>query len=75
MQKLKLELNFPGKLKNEPILCLLCKEYDITLSILEASFSTDTGWAIVTVEGKDTEIKKMLEYLKNRGVEFQNSQK
>ena len=71
---IKTELTFPGKLKEEPIICNLCKKFDIVVSILEASFSTEVGWAILTLEGREEELKKALDYIKNKGVEIKNSQ-
>lgn len=68
--KIRGEFIFPAKLKDEPIICALCKQFDITLSIIEASFSTDTGWAILVLEGAETELNKTFEYLKNRGIEI-----
>lgn len=73
--KIKAELTFPGELKEEPIICYLCKQFDIILNILEASFSTDTGWAILILEGSDEELKKTFSYLKEKGVEVTNIQK
>lgn len=75
MQKIKAELIFPGELKEEAIICYLCKKFDIILNILEASFSTATGWAILIFEGKDEEIKRAFWYLKDKGVEIKNIQK
>jgi L-aspartate semialdehyde sulfurtransferase ferredoxin len=72
--KMKTELTFPAKLKDEPILCNLCKKINIILNILEASFSTETGWAIIILEGKSEEIEKALTYLKNQGVEIEDNQ-
>lgn len=72
--KVKAEFTFPADLKEEPIICNLCKQFDIILSIVEASFSTDTGWAILILEASDAEIKKVFEYLKNKGVEVKNIQ-
>jgi ABC-type methionine transport system ATPase subunit len=73
MQKIKTELTFPGKLKDEAIICNLCKKFDITLNILEASFSTDVGWAILVIEGPDAELTRAFEYLKNKGVEIKDT--
>ena len=70
--KIKLELNFPGKLKDEPIICKLCKDFDITVSILEASFSTNIGWAILVMEGLPNEIEKAKSYLANKGAELED---
>ncbi len=72
MQKIKAELTFPGDLKEEPIICNLCKEFDIILNIVEASFSTDTGWAILVFKGKEEELTKAFDYLKNKGVKIEN---
>jgi len=74
MKKIKVELTFPGKLKEEAIICSLCKKFEITLKIWEASFSTDTGWAIIILEGSEEELKKSLEYLGEKGVEITDSQ-
>jgi ABC-type methionine transport system ATPase subunit len=68
--RVKAELSFPGKLKDEPLICWVSKKFDITLSILEASFTTEIGWAILIFEGKVEEINKALAYLKNKGVEI-----
>lgn len=72
--KIKVELQFPGELKEEPIICYLCKRFDIVLSILEASFSTDTGWAILIIEGSAEELKKASEYLINKGVQIKGNE-
>lgn len=73
--KIKAELNFPSELKDEAIICYLCKKFDIILNILEASFSTEIGWAILILEGKEEELKKAFEYLKDKGIKIENIQK
>ena len=72
--KIKAEFTFPGKLKDEAIICYLCKSFDIVLSILEASFSTDTGWAILIFEGSNKNIEKTFNYLLAKGIEIKNKQ-
>lgn len=71
--KIKAELTFPEKLKDEAIICNICKQYDIILSIVEASFSTDTGWAILVFDGAENEIRKALELLTAKGVKFEDT--
>jgi len=71
--KVRTELIFPGKLKDQPILCDICKKFDVSTAILEASFTTDTGWAIVSFNGAKPEIVKVLAYLKKLGVEVKKS--
>jgi ABC-type methionine transport system ATPase subunit len=72
--KIKAEFTFPGKLKEEPLICNICKKFNITLNIIEASFSTDTGWAILVLEAKEPEINETLAYLKTQGVQIDNVQ-
>ena len=69
--RVKTELTFPGALKDEPIICQMCQKFKIILNILEASFSTATGWAILIVEGEQEELKNMFIYLKDKGVRFE----
>lgn len=68
--EVELELNFPGDLKGEPVFYHIIKKFDIIPNILEASFSTDMGWAIVTFAGDEKEIDQLLAYLKKTGVSF-----
>lgn len=68
----KTEITFPGELKDEPIICNLCKQFDITLNIIEASFSTEVGWAILILHGKDEEIKKAFDFLRGKGITINN---
>jgi len=69
--KTKAELTFPGELKEEAIICYLCKKFDIVLNIVEASFSTSVGWAILVLEGEEGELKKAFDYLKDKGIKFE----
>jgi len=73
--KVKAELTFPSELKEEPIICNLCKKFDIILNIVEASFSTATGWSILILEGSEEELERAFKYLENSGVRLEDSQK
>ena len=66
--ELKIEVTFPSELKDEPIICNLCKQFDVILNIIEASFSTEIGWAILVLHGKEEDLKKALDFLNGRGV-------
>ncbi|MDD2689524.1 MAG: NIL domain-containing protein [Candidatus Omnitrophica bacterium] len=65
-------LTFPGELKDEAIICQLCKKFDISLNIVEASFSTYSGWAILGVDGQEQELKKAFEFLRSKGINIEN---
>ncbi|MFC1804764.1 NIL domain-containing protein [Candidatus Omnitrophota bacterium] len=72
--KIKAELTFPPTLKDQPVIYNLCRESAAHFNILEASFSTDTGWAILVFDGSQEEIDKTLEFLKDKGVKIETSQ-
>ncbi len=72
--KMSIGLTFPGTLQDESIICYLCKNFEISLNIIEASFSMDAGWAILTFEGQEEEIKRAFEYLAEKGVKVQQIQ-
>jgi ABC-type methionine transport system ATPase subunit len=72
--KISIGLTFPGTLQDESIICYLCKNFEISLNIIEASFSMDAGWSILTVEGQEDEIKRAFEYLAEKGVKVQQIQ-
>jgi ABC-type methionine transport system ATPase subunit len=67
-------LTFPGALQDESIICYLCKKFEINLNIIEASFSMDAGWSILTIEGQQDEIKRVFDYLAEKGVKVQQIQ-
>jgi ABC-type methionine transport system ATPase subunit len=72
--EIKTEIVFPGELKDKPLICNLCKNFDIVVNIIEASFSTEIGWAILVIKGGEEETKKALEFLENNGVKIENTQ-
>ncbi len=73
--KIKAELTFPGELKEEAIICTLCKKFDIILNIVEASFSTDTGWAILIFDGNEGELERAFQYLKDWNIKIEGIEK
>ena len=72
--KMSIGLTFPGALQDESIICYLCKKFNINLNIIEASFSMDAGWSILTIEGQEDEIKRAFEYLSEKSVKIQQIQ-
>ena len=65
----EVELNIPGQLKDDPFFYNIIKNFNLVVYILEASFSTETGWAIVKLEGDEAEINRLFYYLKGKGVQ------
>ncbi len=68
MDEIKVELFIPGELKNEPIICDVIKKHNITLKIIEASFSTESGWAYLVLSGEKVELDRVFDYLQGKGI-------
>jgi ABC-type methionine transport system ATPase subunit len=66
--EIKVELFIPGELKNEPIICHMIKDYDVEVKIIEASFSTESGWAYLIVTGDQQELARLFEYVRGKGI-------
>lgn len=73
--QLAVGLAFPGTLKDESVICYICKNYNVNLNIIEASFSMSSGWAILQIEGEDGEVEKVLDYLVGKGIKIQQIEK
>ncbi len=69
--KVLIGLTFPGNLKDESIICYLCKSFNINLNIFEASFSMYSGWAILGLEGDEEEVAKAFEYLRGKDINIE----
>jgi len=68
MAKVKVELSIPSGLKSEPIIYYISHHFKIIPNIIEASFSTEMGWALLTLEGGQEELDRLFEYLKSKNV-------
>ena len=68
-------LSFPGRLKDESVISYMCKNFNIDLKIIEASFSMSSGWAILKLEGEEPEIKRVFDYLKSKDIKIQKIEK
>ena len=71
MEELKVELFIPGELKNEPVISDMIKSFNVEIKIIEASFSAESGWAILIVNGIKVEIDRMFENLRSKGINVQ----
>jgi len=70
MANIQVELIFPGTCKGEPIFFYIIKHFDLVPNIIEASFSTEEGWALVDFAGERDEIDRLLDFLKEKGVQI-----
>jgi len=69
MEGINVELFIPGELKERPIICDMVREFKIDMKILEASFSTESGWAYLIINGETSETDRLFSYLKDIGIE------
>lgn len=65
----EVELSIPTSFKQEPFFYNIINNFEVIPRILEASFSTDVGWAIVSFEGSSKELKRLFDYLAEKGIE------
>lgn len=64
----KIELFIPGELKDEPIICQMIKDFNIGIKIVEASFSTESGWAYLIINADQAEMDRLFSYLNEKGI-------
>ena len=64
MARVKVELTFPVELRNEPVIYNMGRNFKLIPTIIEASFSTQTGWALLILDGDEKEIERLLKYLR-----------
>jgi len=69
--ELAIGLSFPGKLRDESVISFLCKNFNVDIKIIEASFSMSSGWAILKIEGDEQEIKRACDYLTSKEIRIQ----
>lgn len=62
------EITLPIELKHEPFLFNSIKKFDVIINIIEASFSSDIGWALLSLEGKEEKIGEVFNFWKEKNV-------
>jgi ABC-type methionine transport system ATPase subunit len=70
----KVELTIDGSLNKEPLIYNIIKNFDVVPNIIEASFSTTMGWAVIEFQGEDEELERVFGYLREKkGVDLKFS--
>lgn len=67
----QVELTFPIECKNEPIFHYISTHFAVIPNIVEASFSTEMGWAIVRFEAEEAELTRLFDFLIDKGVKIE----
>ncbi len=71
MNMVRLQLIYPEELVKEPILCMVCKNFDVVLNIRTAKVTQDTGILTVEMDGESEEIEKAIKFIEERGISVQ----
>ena len=70
MKNIAIEIHIPQNLKEEPLFYNICKSFNLIPNIIEASLTTDVGWALMTIKGEESEIDKLFDYLGQKGISW-----
>ncbi|RMH80914.1 MAG: FeS-binding protein [Acidobacteria bacterium] len=68
MNLVRLQLIYPEDKVKEPILCEVCKRFDLVLNIRTAKVTKDTGILTIEMDGEAEEIDKAVKFIEERGV-------
>ncbi len=69
-----LMLRFPKEAINQPVVCYLAKDFNLTFAIQHANiFPRKEGVMVLELSGTKANFKKGIEFLKSRGVKVQNA--
>ena len=63
------ELTIPREHKDEPIFYQMITGFKVVPTIIEASFSTDVGWAYVKLQGEEEELNRLIDFLKSKNIQ------
>ncbi len=71
MNMVRLQLIYPEEMIREPVLCMVCKNFDVILNIRTAKVTQDTGILTVEIDGDSDEIEKAIKFIEEKGVTVQ----
>ena len=68
MNMIRLQLIYPEDKIKEPVICRVCKNFDVILNIRTAKVTAEVGILTVEIDGDEEEIERAIEYIKSAGV-------
>ncbi len=71
MNLIRLQLIYPEEKVKEPILCMVCKNFEVVVNIRTAKVSKDTGILTVELDGEAEEIERAVKFIEDRGITVQ----
>ncbi len=71
MNLIRLQLIYPEEKVKEPILCMVCKNFEVVVNIRTAKVSKDTGILTVELDGEAEEIERAVKFIEDQGITVQ----
>jgi len=71
MNMIRLQLLYPEDKVKEPVLCKVCKNFDVVVNIRTAKVTKDAGVIAVEIDGEEEEIEKAIKFIESQGVVVQ----
>ncbi len=71
MNFVRLRLIYPETIAKEPIICSLCKSFDIVVNIKMAKVTQDSAILNIEIDGEIEQIDKAIKFLQEKGVDVQ----
>ncbi len=68
MNLIRLQLIYPEDKVKEPILCMVCKSFNVVVNIRTAKVTKDTGILTIEIDGEAEEIERAVKFIEDRGV-------
>ncbi len=64
----RVKFTYEQEMIKEPIISMLCKDFDLVTNIRRADVREDMGWVVLEIEGEEDEIQKALDWVATKGV-------
>ena len=59
----RVKFTYEQEMIKEPIISILCKDFDIVTNIRRADVREDMGWVVLEIEGEENEIQRALNWV------------
>ncbi len=71
MQFARFKLIYDENIIKEPIICQVCKKFNVEVNIRTAKVTKDSGILAIEIDGDIEEIEKVVSFLKEKGVDVE----
>ncbi|AEF18783.1 MULTISPECIES: NIL domain-containing protein [unclassified Hydrogenobaculum] len=71
MNFVRLRLIYPENVAKEPIICNICKNFNIIVNIKMAKVTQDSAILNIEIDGDIEEIEKAMKFMQEKGIDVQ----